>query len=529
LGCSAGAGETASEGAEASPVAGASFASLIRDKDHLAGVFVDQGESLVFDVRAEGDHSALRLSTLGGAELYWAGVGPEGVGMRVGRGFQSFLPTAALAGSMGARNASPAGFQVTGNLLAEYEALQSTPFAVLPGLSAALGREGLDGNASPLAMRLHLLALELAQQRQHGEVDSVKPADGATSATPVSPAATSESVAVAASALSPDYSQTVHCKSGVGRRALGDLTGDPCRDGCFGMCGPGCDPWPSVCGDNNVHAICWQHDSAYCPKTLGSVLGVPIPNLAYPVCMAEYAVYSATIGGNGALGNCEVAEPVPFGLWSSRPNFYENYGQAGSTTVADVTFQVAAFDVSDTRFFVDSGDWSVGYLKAECAQNEKLIGISATAVSPEIHANAALCVSTPISFVRTGFGLTTHHLDGADDRADASTGDWDIGYTKAECGVGEAVTGVSQSPDLKLKQIQCSWIESESANNVHACTALPFSSTSDNRLTNDPGDWAVGYSKNQCRSNQYLKGISSNSATGEIHSLLCCDSTPFPH
>jgi hypothetical protein len=77
--------------------------------------------------------------------------------------------------------------------------------------------------------------------------------------------------------------------------------------------------------------------------------------------------------------------------------------------------------------------------------------------------------------------------------------------------------------------LECGWIVTETGSNVAACTTLVFSTSSDNQLSTEPGDWAVGYSKNQCRPNQYLKGVSANAGTGEIHAILCCDPTPWPH
>jgi hypothetical protein len=96
---------------------------------------------------------------------------------------------------------------------------------------------------------------------------------------------------------SRDWSNTVRCNSGVDRRAFSDMKGNPCRDECFGMCGPGCTPWTFLCSNDAVHALCWQHDSAYCPISLGTVWpGIPIPNIDYPICEAEYATYSLVIG-----------------------------------------------------------------------------------------------------------------------------------------------------------------------------------------------------------------------------------------
>jgi hypothetical protein len=500
--------------------------SLDSSSDHLSGVFTESGQSLVFEVSSRGGSNVVELSTKDGQTLYFTAAGPDGLELRVGDGFRSTLPRAEAARDPKSRRTSPQGFTASGDLLAEYEHLKDTPLALLPQLTAALGSAGFDGKSSPLALRLHLLALELAEQG----VFSLDPVAAAAANRKMSgepaptTAAPADELGEVASALSADYSGTSYCSSGVGRRPLGDMTGDPCRDDCFGMCGPGCTPWDWVCGDTHVHALCWQHDSAYCPLTLGSILGIPIPNPDYPVCMTEYALFTASTEGNSLLDNCEFDEPVPFGIWSSHPDFYANY-QPPPTPPAP-TFEVATFDAGDTRFFTDTGDWSYGDYKAECAQNQKLIGISATAVSPELRAHSALCVSTWDTMAR---GATTHSFDGGDDRADTATGDWDVGYTKAECDMDETITGISQTGDLRLSKIQCGWIESEVGNSDQGCTTLVFSSTSDNQLASDPGDWAIGFSKNQCRSNQYLKGVSSNPTTGEIHALLCCDAVPFPH
>lgn len=516
-GCSADASETA-EHSPTTAVEGEKLSSLSSELGHLSGVFVKNGESLVFDVNSDQHGSALRLSTIDGEELYSVVTDARGSEMRVGRGFHSFLPASAAKAASRPRNASPMGFDSSGDLRAELQALKRTPFALLPALGAALGRRGFDGRSSRPAMQIDLLALEFTQQ---GILELDRATAAATNrlfsgnddvVAPAAPALnTSDGVGVKSSALSDA------CNSGVGRRALGDMRSDPCEDDCFGMCGPGCTSWDWLCGDSNVHALCWQHDSAFCPDA-------SIFNLDYDACMAVYVVFSGEVAGDAKLDNCEEDVSVPWPLWRSHPDFYETFG-----TPPAPRFDGAPFDVSDSRYFTDSGDWSVNDLKAECPADAKVVGLSATAYNPEIHAHSVLCASTPETFVRTGFGLTTHNLDGADDRADFGTGDWDVGYTKAECGVGEAITGVSQTGDLKLRKVECSWIESESGNNDQACTPLVFSNSADNRMSGDPGDWAIGYVKNQCRSNQYLKGISSNAATGEIHALLCCDSTPYPH
>jgi hypothetical protein len=214
---------------------------------------------------------------------------------------------------------------------------------------------------------------------------------------------------------------------------------------------------------------------------------------------------------------------------------------SGIMLIGDValatTYYTEQFDSGDNRGYTADGDWAVGSYKAQCNYDDPMSGISATAIGirPDLRGHSAIC-SAGAYIVGSGstgtYGTeTVHSLSGADDRGDTGTGDWDVGYTKAECAQSEAVSGVAQSGDssLNMTTILCTWIESEIASNDSSCTTLVFSSYSDNRLNTASGDWAVGYSKNECGSNQILKGVSSNPNTGEIHAILCCDAEPFPH
>jgi hypothetical protein len=208
----------------------------------------------------------------------------------------------------------------------------------------------------------------------------------------------------------------------------------------------------------------------------------------------------------------------------------------GSAALA-TTYYTEQFDSGDNRGYTGDGDWAEGSYKAQCNQNEPMSGISASGIDirPDLRGHSALCDSgayVVASGTRGQFGTeTTHSVSGADDRADTGTGDWDVGYIKAECAFDEAVTGVAQTGDssLNMTTILCTWIESEIASQDSKCTPLVFSSYSDNRRNTDSGDWAVDYSKNECGANQILKGVSSNPSTGEIHAILCCDAGPFPH
>lgn len=493
------------------------FLELSAEPSHLAGVFQKGGRTLVFDLTTNSNGSTVRFSTPDGTELYLTKADATDLEMRVGRGYRSGMAVDALRN----REASPEQFWSTGDLQAEFQYLARTPFALLPTLTAALGRRGIYGKTSPVAMQLNLLALHLTKQRVVELDETTRLATNRAVQRARRPAAQPTldlgDVAKKSSALNaccPANGPT-GCSTGCSREGLGDLSSDPCGDDCFGMCGNGCDVWETVCGDANVHAICWQHDSATCDNISSTI--------DKGICELKYAVYSAEVAIDTRIENCDLNEPVPYGLWTTHPDFCAQTGGFRN-------YETAAFDSGDNRYFTDTGDWSVNAFKAECAANEKLIGISASGGgASEARAHSALCVTSTDTFARTGFAFSTHNLDGFDDRADTSTGDWDPGYTKAECAGTEIVTGISQSSDLHLRKLECGWIVTETGSNVAACTTLVFSTSSDNQLSTEPGDWAVGYSKNQCRPNQYLKGVSANAGTGEIHAILCCDPTPWPH
>jgi hypothetical protein len=212
---------------------------------------------------------------------------------------------------------------------------------------------------------------------------------------------------------------------------------------------------------------------------------------------------------------------------SSNACSFWGHAPGAATNCAPLRFTPAPFFRVDTRFFTDDGDWSFGDFKAECAASDRVAGISATAIgiSPELRAHVALC-ETSYFTINRGVFETFHNLTGpTDDRGDTATGDWDYGYYKAECGPNEVVVGVSQNAgSLHMSKIACgSTTVSEVGNDDSRCVTLPFSHVSDVRLDTASGDWSVGYSKNECRPQQLLKGVSSNPATGEIHAILCCD------
>lgn len=94
-------------------------------------------------------------------------------------------------------------------------------------------------------------------------------------------------------------------------------------------------------------------------------------------------------------------------------------------------------------------DWDPHFYKWQCGENEYISGVSQT-TSLAVH--AVRC--------STGFGQTTgcevkRALSG-DDRGNFASGDWDIGFRKAECPAKKVVVGLSFSPSsLKVNGLMC--------------------------------------------------------------------------
>ena len=303
-----------------------------------------------------------------------------------------------------ARNYSPAKFESSGNLKDALDALKGTPIELLPYLAAALGRLGMDGSRAPIALPVHMTAMRLTKElglqldnhvlettnQAIASAASAQPPPSQTSTAPVvTPSQTAPDSSAPADSIGstvhtegfqnpapipcpsgrppcaagmivptsgllagccvpappptpvppPDYSATVSCSSGAAREVFSNMTQDPCRDDCLGLCGPDCHPWDWVCGDERVHAACWNHDSAYCPSSF-NVWGVDIPNPDYPICYAEWLVYSAEIGVDTILGPlCAndwatdlLTRPWP-GLWTIVPGYEVTYQNAPAITV----------------------------------------------------------------------------------------------------------------------------------------------------------------------------------------------------
>jgi hypothetical protein len=220
-------------------------------------------------------------------------------------------------------------------------------------------------------------------------------------------------------------------------------------------------------------------------------------------------------------------------------SYCDNMSYFGCTTVG--WYNYYEFSTHDHRGYSDEGNWSSSDFKGECDSHrgEYMTGISANGafISPELRPHRALCVGDNPRLDVYGPGiwssrLRSHTVVGGTDRADTSTGDWDYGFYKTECGLTEVMVGISQTTSHQVSRILCAPMN-QMRSNTSSCSVLTYSNVSDNRLNtlysylgNPTNDWDPGYSKNECGLKQVLKGVSSNPTTGEIHALLCCDQQP---
>ncbi len=99
--------------------------------------------------------------------------------------------------------------------------------------------------------------------------------------------------------------------------------------------------------------------------------------------------------------------------------------------------------VGDQRADTGTGDWDVGYWKAECARNEVMVGISQTT---DRRLSRVLCA--PMNQNRSNVSRCTQitFSNLGDNRLNTLSENWDPGYSKHECGLGQVMKGVSRHP-----------------------------------------------------------------------------------
>jgi hypothetical protein len=192
--------------------------------------------------------------------------------------------------------------------------------------------------------------------------------------------------------------------------------------------------------------------------------------------------------------------------------------------------------ISPRVFATNDTSW---YFGAECGlasnNHHYVVGVSARTDASRAHSVKCATnlhnVGTPTS--RHYLSRANSQLQPINDPTSNQTGGWvwwnSSTEVKAECLFHEIVTGVAQLESGEIDAISCNLTSGATGVTTgpsqSSCQRLSFDQQGDhcNQSCNGGSDWAFGYFKNTCGTNQYLKGISKKKSTGEIAALLCCN------
>ena len=234
--------------------------------------------------------------------------------------------------------------------------------------------------------------------------------------------------------------------------------------------------------------------------TGGTHLGVAQQNVAstnvVPWLGDHYASESCVIHAKGLVCGDEPALPSP--------------PPAGPATAL-------VYACGNQRRTTVTGDWSVGSYKAECGVGEAVTGLS---VRPQfVSAHAAVCGVSDASLLHDT--ADCHALDITSGNAEPTgSADWDVGHFKGLCNADEYVAGVSQTPSLDVHSVLCC----KGQGLTHANCATSVFETADAREAGTTGDWDKGKFKGECGPQRFVTGVSVDAdGTHKLHALQCCD------
>jgi hypothetical protein len=194
----------------------------------IAGLYTDAaGETLQFDLARVNDDVYLDLLGNGGRPILHIDTNGDDYNFSYMGGGLTMHTTKQFVAQVKAEtgptpsNVSTSGFAWSGDTHVMDEMLALPEIKQLPTLSRALGARGITGMDYPAVLALHKVAQQAAM-----------------------------AFSVKVPQLSNVSAEKAYCD------------GYPnSGDGCFGMCGPGCDCWSWVCGDCCYHYGCAVHDN----------------------------------------------------------------------------------------------------------------------------------------------------------------------------------------------------------------------------------------------------------------------------
>jgi hypothetical protein len=250
--------------------------------EHLAGTYVSERDpkiGLRFDSVKKDEAITWSLTALDGRELiHVEGGKAEGLILRYGEITVRMAPSlVADAIASGQGQGSPPVFPapvllregqltgggdvvVEGDLATFAEADSRPELSLLPALSQALGDRGLRGDKTPAALPLHAFAMTYATSSPAFQRAASSTREGATTTSSAQPLLICTPGDVECCNRNPSDPGCRPEPPPPPPRPDRCQGREPGRDGCYGMCGPGCTCWPNVCGDCCYHPGCALHD-----------------------------------------------------------------------------------------------------------------------------------------------------------------------------------------------------------------------------------------------------------------------------
>ena len=175
--------------------------------------------------------------------------------------------------------------------------------------------------------------------------------------------------------------------------------------------------------------------------------------------------------------------------------------------------------------YTDNADWDKHRWKKQCDAYSWMVGVS---VDGNSTAQTPWCGMRPD--VTTSVGNWSNY--GFDSARRSSTSDWDYGYTKAECGLNQYVSGYSVNTSGggtgSVANISCTSGPNEGNNtSCHGVTFNGPTPTGNVGYIEGSDDWSQGNFKLQCAGDEHMAGMSTN-GNGRVHGILCCAGGPPP-
>ena len=198
------------------------------------------------------------------------------------------------------------------------------------------------------------------------------------------------------------------------------------------------------------------------------------------------------------------------------------YGPAAAPARAEIGPVAYSFDTSDNPLPFPYSDFAPGELKAECSSGGPVAGLSAS-VSGNAH--SVLCES-PSHNGTTSFPFSSTAVTEAFSTSDSAhvggRGDWDPGYLKGECAVGNVVSGVAQTLSGQIDHLECTHYAVGDVSLSAGTTCSVHAFPGDYPSPFPYNDWAPNNYKLECDANTTLVGVSADLNAHHPHAILCC-------